>query len=467
MSLRSLSSESFYLGNLGNALKQRLTDSNKVVQGLALEVIAGIAFGMNKPFEKHARLFIGPTIAILADAKISVRAPAIAALSAIFSQCGLECMISAIASGLEAANPLQRKELSTWLCAKLEEASTLSVDFAPLAGPILSCLEDRSTEVRKAAQALLPSIIAHGGSHDFLDKANKLKPASRSTVIPLIEAAEAAALVNGTNSPVNSSAEACRPQSSTSKATFAATTSSTTIKAPLRGISAASRSLKPSTSSSSSSTSRSATPSSAVGKGANLPTGTQANDPVPHSSGMSSNGLHEPLLTGKDEPPFRTSDPQAKQTRAAKETGPLRWVIEGSARTDQVDYLHQQMLPHLSIDLISLLFSKDPYCERDFLAGMTLIVEAGTTPFAADKYGIDPSDMKARLVANADLILKYLTIRLSDTATNITLRCLDVVDALFALMLDGNGQLSDYEAGAFLPNLIAKVRMLRFWRLAR
>lgn len=460
------------MGELGPALKARMVDSNKMVQGLALDVVARIAAGMNKPFEKHARLFIGPICPILADAKANVRAPALAAFSAIFDNCGLDCMLSGLAAGLEAANPIQRKELATWLGEKLQEGST-TADLASLAAPAIACLEDRSAEVRKAAQALLPFIIASAGYTQVMDQASGLKPASRSTVIPMIEAAKGAA-ASAPSGPTRSaalpaavrvdsrpsSAASSNPPTSASSAAFAAP------KAPIRGVSAVTRTLKPATAGSIAS-SRSITPNSAVGDQPIMPS------PAKASLARKPPSARQSLLPGaqllahaqggtaaaasSSEPPIRSSDLKAKLARAAREIGPLKWIIEGSARADQVDFLHQQMMPHFSAELMSLLFSRDHLNERDFSAGLSILEEC-TTLAGAEKFGVPQENMKACVQANADMILKYLTIRLADTATSMTIKCLEVTEALFAMMLDDGYQLADYEAGAFLPSLIGKVR---------
>ena len=455
------------MGELGTALKQRMADSNKMVQGLALDVIARIANGMNKPFEKHARLFIGPICPILADAKANVRAPALAALSAIYENCGLDSMISGLSTGLEAANPIQRKELATWLGEKLQEG-TSSTDLSQLAGPIIACLEDKSAEVRKAAQVVLPFVMASAGYGYVMDQTSGLKPASRSTVIPMIEAARgaaasvaskpsAAATIAASEMSRPSSAASSNPPASASSATFPA------AKAPVRGVSALNRTLKPATSSSIAS-SRSVTPNSAAGdQGAAPSLSAKASlirkaPAARQSLSAGAQPLSQPAAEAV-EVPIRSSNPRAKLARAARETGPLKWIIEGSARPDQVEFLHQQMTPHFSNEIVSLLFSKDHHNERDFVAGLS-ILEGCTTPAGPVKYGISAEEMKAAVQANADMILKYLTIRLADTATTMTIKCLEVTEALFGMMVEDGYQLADYEASAFMPSLINKVGVL-------
>jgi cytoskeleton-associated protein 5 len=355
-------------------------------------------------------------------------------------------MLSGVAAGLETTNPMQRKELATWLEARLEKASA-SVDLTLIAGPSVACLEDRSAEVRKAAQSLLPYIITSCGYQALLEKANALKPASRSAVLPLLESAKSAA--SGTAPQTKESLgplDSLKP----SRPGSVASASSSDIpptKHSGRAPTAINRPLKAPASLLQSS-SRSATPT---------------------DSSTSQSGLHKvppqrntllakasPTPTVNGEPPLRSSNVSAKQNRGSRETGPLKWTIETSARPDQVDYLHHQMAPHASTDLVSLLFSKDQHCERDYLSGLSILANA-TSQETAELFGLDIDELRLRMVANADLVLKYLTIRLADSATVITLKCFDVFETVITTMLDLGNQLSDYEAGVILPSLILKV----------
>ena len=55
------------IGEIGQILKARVTDTNKAVQLLALDVVGRIATGMGKPFEKHTRIFALPVATVLSD----------------------------------------------------------------------------------------------------------------------------------------------------------------------------------------------------------------------------------------------------------------------------------------------------------------------------------------------------------------------------------------------------------------
>jgi hypothetical protein len=64
-------------GEIGQVLKARVTDTNKAVQVLALDIISKIAIGMGKPFERQSRFFVLPVATVLADQKAPIRTAAI------------------------------------------------------------------------------------------------------------------------------------------------------------------------------------------------------------------------------------------------------------------------------------------------------------------------------------------------------------------------------------------------------
>ena len=62
-------------------------------------------------------------------------------------------------------------------------------------------------------------------------------------------------------------------------------------------------------------------------------------------------------------------------------------------------------------------------------------------------------------MANFDIILRWTTLRFFDTNTSVTLKCLEFLQSLFANLVAADYRMSDYEAYAFIPYLVLKVRM--------
>jgi cytoskeleton-associated protein 5 len=162
------------------------------------------------------------------------------------------------------------------------------------------------------------------------------------------------------------------------------------------------------------------------------------------------------------EPPFKNADMDPKRARAAKEMGSLKWLVEGPARPDQVESLFQQMTANTSPELLVLLFSKDHNAERDYVQALTLLDDCARDESVASTYGLAPEEMRARLVANVDVIFKYITLRIGLTSTTITVKCLDLIDHLIPVFDAESHQLSDFETAPLLYSLINKVSSALF-----
>ena len=447
-------------GEIGSALKLRLSDSNKVVQSLALDAISRIAVGMGKPFDRHAKMFASQVCAVLADQKASARQAALATLTAMFEAGGIDALLSNFATALEAPNPALRKELLLWLHTPLADSTSADLDL--LISPLLSCLEDRNPEVRKAAQPVLEKLVATCGYERVSDRASNLKPASRSTVMPLIESARSAAPTSQASAP--SSARIAVPASVPTPTAVEDRPPAASVRALARPVSAVNKSLKSSVSVAQARSTtpalddaghaKSATPRQPIRK---VVPDNKANPPIA-SSIASSSRLASDAPPEHSEALFRSADARFKPTRAAKEIGPLRWHIEATVRPEQIEYLHQQMSPHASQELLDLCFSKDHHAERDYSAALNLLDNCITDPARSDELYATPwSEMMLRFVANLDLIFKYLTLRLADSGTTLVLKCLDLLEHLLSMLESEKCYLSDYEASCLLPSLVNKV----------
>lgn len=405
-------------------LKQRLNDSNKNLQVLAVDITGSLAVAMGKPFDKYVKVFTGPIIAVLSDNKANVRAAGVAALENIRKSCSMEMMAPVFGTSLANEAPALRKELLTWFSTAIkEEPDAAKFDFSGMISPLFSCLQDRNADVRKAAQSALPELISVVGYDAVASKTSELKAAQRQTVMPLVEAARGSASANPIGGGGVSSASAPshakkRPESASDdhagrSASAAPSRMKTLTRKKVGGI------------------------------------------PAPRSQAMSQAGGASAASSSEDATaPILTSEPRAKQIRAKKEN---RWQFD-TPRSDVIDGLRAQFDANMSPELTALLFSTSQYAERDRLNGLSILNEClGSPELCASKYNIDYADMKKRYVANLDLILKYLTIRFFDTNTSMLIKCLDITQNLVAVLDEEGVNLTEYEAVSFLPFLINKV----------
>ncbi|GAA5800421.1 hypothetical protein HPULCUR_005851 [Helicostylum pulchrum] len=397
-------------------LKQRLNDSNKNLMSNAVEITGLLALAMGKPFEKYVKPFTGPVMAVLSDNKTTVRQAGVAALENIRKTCSMEMMVSALGTSLANESPALRKELLTWFGTAIkDEPEANKFDFSSVISPMFSCLQDRNPDVRKAAQICLPELIAVAGYDAVASKTSELKAAQRQAVMPLVEAAR------GSSGGSSSSAQQQQLPRKATETKQRAEMVAADDKPPSR--------MK-------------------------ALTKKKIGIPTPRSSQAMSAANAAGATTEESKPPIITSDPRAKQVRAKKEN---RWQFD-TPRSDVIDGLKSLFDANMSSEVTALLFSNSQYAERDRLNGLGILNECISSPdISADKYNIDYSDMRSRFVANADLILKYLTIRFFDTNTSMLIKCLDITQNLIAIMDEEGCSLSEYEAISFLPFLINKV----------
>ena len=70
---------------------------------------------------------------------------------------------------------LHTPQLLGWLEEKLPDAGKLPPEVSAIIPPLFSCLEDRSGDVRKKGQAVLPLFMAKVGYDTMLKHTGKLK----------------------------------------------------------------------------------------------------------------------------------------------------------------------------------------------------------------------------------------------------------------------------------------------------
>ncbi|KAF8582676.1 microtubule associated protein [Ramaria rubella] len=451
------------MGEIGQVLKARVGDTNKAVQLVALDIVARIATGMNKPFEKQTRFFALPVATALADQKTHIRAAALQTLTAIATACeGVDSMVNGLGSALESSNPVLRSSLLTWITdwLKTHEAGP-SLDLQPWAAPVVSCLEDRNGDVRKSAQAILPFLIGAVGFDRVMRETSSLKPASRSAVVPLLQAARAAA--PAPPPPAAKAASKAAPPGAVAppEAEKPPTPASPSPPPPPavapafgngRSTGVRSRKIQPAASRPDSSASVRDEESGPVSRLAKPGLGLKR--PAAAISSKSS-AASSPTLASTS--PLMGANLEAKKARLAKDS--TRWIIESNAaRKDLADVLQHQMEGHASRELIALLFSHDHNAVNDHVAGLSILADCYAATLAGDeKYGPPIAEMKATLVANSDLLFKFISLKVHEPQPNLITKCLDVVDHVLAFLRSANYQLTDQEALCFVPTIIHKL----------
>jgi cytoskeleton-associated protein 5 len=467
------------VGEIAQVLKARVTDSNKAVQSLALDIVARIATGMGKPFEKQTKFFVTPVATVLADQKAPTRAAGVQTLTAIANACeGMEPLVHGIATALEANNPVQRATLIGWLVEWFKEHEVPPLlDLSSWVASIVGCLDDRSGDVRKGSQGMLPYLIASVGFDKVLAQSNSLKPASKASAVPLINAARASAASSSGTAPTQEQSKPIAPvkapalppivtKPAPSRAAISPPASPTPSPAPPAVVKPASKITGI----------RRKLPQGSISR----PESRQENveePPAPVSRMPGKPGLSTGLrrlgagaVAPKAAPPtpapavassalmLSGMNINAKNARLTKDVG--KWVNEaGTTRKDLVDLLQHQMEPHASRDLLANMFSHDHNAVNDHIAGLTMFCDFYSELQAGGEvYGLSPDDARLIGLANSDFALKYVSIKAHEPQSNLVTRCMDVIDTVLAFMQTVDHQLSDAEAQCFAPTLVYKVR---------
>jgi cytoskeleton-associated protein 5 len=419
------------LGDLISALKGRLNDSNKNLVMQTLDIIGTIAVAMGPPFERVSKILLSPILANLADNKAQLRSSVLSCLDSMCEVVSLNTPIPAISTAMSGSdNPNLRRELFTWLTSRIENLDgSVVVDATPLIPNTLAALQDRSQDVRKAAQSFLTPLVKLSGYDAVRSKCSDFKGSAGQAIIQMVDTYRSSEMV--------SSQERSMPFS----------TVGTTSPKP----------LKKSTSGTGLHAKESSTSTTSLARsGSKLVLGSRAK--------LSSAKLGSSTLSSRDsmeaqEPffAFLPIDARSKEKRADQDRGMHKWTFE-SPRKDLIEFLREQAEAAIAPVLVSLMFSEDHHKEKHFVTALSILDDLAAQPEKAQQqFGIATEDVQQHFIANTDIIFKYLTIRFFDTNTSILLKLIDFMEHFTTLLEQAGYQMNEHEASAFLPFFITKV----------
>lgn len=340
-------------GDILNELKNRFADTNKNLVIQSLDLCGLIAEASGASFEKFLKVILSSVIGTLSDNKLQVRSSALKCLDSFKSVCRASSFIGISNNSLSVESPNLKRELLVWLSKVIQNSpeEISSDDITPLIVTCLNLLQDRTMEVRKAAQSVIAISLLVIDPQSLKSLCQEHRPSSINSIQSIIESS-------------------------------------------------------------------------------NLPRKNLASNSSAHLSNSSNFFLLQ-------------SDPNLKNIRVEKDKGVMKWTIESIGK-EQIEHLKEQMSATLRPGLLQLLFSED---FKDHLSGLGQI-ESGV--------GAAGDVEKEIIVANLDLLLKYITLRFLDSNVSILMKCFDLVERLLAVVDNSNFRLSEYEANAFIPFFINK-----------
>ncbi|KAF1879003.1 hypothetical protein Lal_00047675 [Lupinus albus] len=157
-------------GELLGALRGRLFDSNKNIVMATLTTIGNVASAMGQAVEKSSKGILSDILKCLGDNKKHMRECALNTLDTWLAAVHLDKMVPYVTIALTDSKlgAEGRKDLFDWLSKQLSGLSSFA-EAAQLLKPAASSLTDKSSDVRKAAEACVNEIVKVSG-HEMIEK---------------------------------------------------------------------------------------------------------------------------------------------------------------------------------------------------------------------------------------------------------------------------------------------------------
>nr|XP_054761945.1 cytoskeleton-associated protein 5-like isoform X1 [Lytechinus pictus] len=430
------------LGDLPTALKARLGDSNKNLAQTTANILATIATALGPASKQHVKTFAAGLLLLCGDSKPSVRAAAVASLTAWEEQTGLapfiedEILISVLAKD----KPVLRAEIFGWLETRMGKYRSLPSDLSQAVPLLFAGLEDRNADVRKNATAVLPLFMMHLSYEKMVKMTGKLKPSSKDQVVGIMEKQRP----NIPAKPGKPEKATKAPKKESSRPSTAAPAEEPEPKkesAPTkRPKTAPAKPVQNDTGSTSSlSSSASAPPSEGApskgkpGKGAATASKGKAGKAAPSSKKKKD----EEEDTG---PAVIQNNGKDRRLKDESDLKVLKWNFT-TPRGEYVDQLKDQIQPCVSRTLFGLLFHSDFKKHIAAVGILTQFVESNQNA----------------IKSNLDVLLKWVSLRFFDTNTSVLVKVLEFLRSTFTMLSSMDYSLLDQRLNSFIPYLILKI----------
>ncbi|CAL0321285.1 unnamed protein product [Lupinus luteus] len=157
-------------GELFGALRGRLFDSNKNIIMATLTTIGNVASAMGQAVEKSSKGILSDILKCLGDNKKHMRECALNTLDTWLAAVHLDKMVPYVTIALTDSKlgAEGRKDLLEWLSKQLSGLSSFA-EAAQVLKPVSSAMTDKSSDVRKAAEACINEILRVSG-HEMIEK---------------------------------------------------------------------------------------------------------------------------------------------------------------------------------------------------------------------------------------------------------------------------------------------------------
>ncbi|KAL2612993.1 hypothetical protein R1flu_024685 [Riccia fluitans] len=175
-------------GELIGALKGRLADSNKNLVIMTLATFGKIAQAMGPSFEKCFKVVYADVLKCLGDNKKMMREAAVKTLDAWLAVLQMSKMLSSLSPALLDTKLCAdgRKDMFDWFARNVAGADDKK-EVLSLIKPLLIGVQDKSGEVRKAAEGLLIEVVKACGAETVDRTSRSLQGSSLTLLQSLLE----------------------------------------------------------------------------------------------------------------------------------------------------------------------------------------------------------------------------------------------------------------------------------------
>ncbi|XP_028170913.1 protein mini spindles [Ostrinia furnacalis] len=384
------------LGELPAALSARLLDSNSKLAQSALHICESLATAMGPKCKTHVRTFFPAFFQAFGDSKQWIRTSAVSCVETWCREAGPQAPFDGemVFDALKAGSPVLRASLLQWLAEHLPNVPAKSFP-------------------REELSLCVPVLFAC-----LEDRAADVRKATADCVFPFMlhlgyEAMhkQLDKLKPGSKSVVQAALDKARPN------------------LPVQPLPTKSKKDEPRGVKSAGALKKEAEKKSVIpakGKGPAKPSSAS-------SRGKKDDEDCTPLLPNNNAKNQRIIDDQKLKV--------LKWNFT-TPREEFFELLKEQMATAgLNKQLIANMFHND---FRYHLKAIEALSD-------------DLNENGSALMANLDLVLKWLTLRFFDTNPSVILKGLEYLSLVFQYLMDSDYTMAEYEANCFIPYLVLKV----------
>ena len=173
------------VNDMMEVMKKAMKDANKAVVKVFIVLLGLLADAMGQPISKYQKKCFVPMLSNLSDKQQLVRDEVVKCMNKWADAIGADKIINHLGEVINVENPEARNEGLKWIL--LHETSIASCDHSTLIKPLISCMTDRSKDIRNLAENVSLPVMKLAGHPKFMDAIKDRPPAVQQTLKPILE----------------------------------------------------------------------------------------------------------------------------------------------------------------------------------------------------------------------------------------------------------------------------------------